>query len=66
MKEPNGLRCTACASHRTKVLWRRWRVSDGAITRRHECQDCRERFSSREASVSRLVAKIQPTSPRIV
>ena len=47
-RESNGLRCGSCGSHRTHVLWRRWRASDGAIVRRHECKDCLERFSSTE------------------
>lgn len=47
-KEPNSLRCGACGSHRTKVLWARWRQRDGAIVRRHECRDCTKRFSSHQ------------------
>lgn len=56
-REPNALRCGTCASHRTHVLWRRWRQRDGAIVRRHECRDCLKRFTSIERAVSRYVAK---------
>ena len=61
-REPNALRCVTCASHRTHVLWRRWRARDGAIVRRHECQDCGTRFPSAEHALSRLVAM----TPRII
>ena len=42
------IRCPiyTCQSATTRVLRKRYRKRDGAIVRRHECEDCGHRFSS--------------------